>query len=139
MFGMGSNFNITSNGSNNIQSISQRNGECIININGKRSVVKGSNVNIINNKIFVDGKEYTGHEELKSDCKILNVSIEGNIDSISCQGSVNVKGDVKNTINCGGSVSVVGDVNGSIDCGGSCNIVGKHIGEIDAGGSVNIK
>ncbi|HFD2033575.1 TPA: hypothetical protein ACF2DD_002152 [Clostridium perfringens] len=139
MFRINNNFNITSRGNNNIQSINQSNGKCIININGKKTVVKGNNVNIVNNKIFVDGKEYTEHDELQSEYKILNVIIEGNVDKINCQGSVEVRGNVKNAIDCGGSVSVVGDVDGSIDCGGSCNIVGTHIGEIDAGGSVNIK
>ncbi|MBS4893736.1 MAG: hypothetical protein KHZ90_08175 [Veillonella parvula] len=139
MFRINNNFNITSRGNNNIQSINQSNGKCIININGKKTVVKGNNVNIVNNKIFIDGKEYTEHDELQSEYKTLNVIIEGNVDKINCQGSVEVRGNVKNTIDCGGSVSVVGDVDGSIDCGGSCNIVGTHIGDIDAGGSVNIK
>lgn len=132
-------------------SISNNNGSINVNINGKKYSFKGNDVTIENGKIFVDGKEFKEDEDLSNGAKIVNVVIEGNInslkcdcsasvsgnvDEINCAGSVTVGGSVNNDIDCGGSCTVNGDVKGNVDCGGSCTVNGSHIGNIDAGGSV---
>ena len=124
-------------GMNINQSISSSNGYTTITVNGKSKTVKGDNVSVINGKIFVDGKEYKEHDELKDDYKVVNVLIEGNVNTLKSSCSVAVKGNV-GTIDCGGSCSVDGDVTGEIDCGGSCTVKGNHKGNIDAGGSVRV-
>ena len=67
--------------------------------------------------------------------KTINITVEGNVDSVKCNGSVTVNnGDVHKSIDCGGSVDIEGNVEGGIDCGGSVRIGGHHTGDIDAGG-----
>ena len=53
--------------------------------------IKGNNVSIINNKIFVDGKEI-GTEE-----KEINIIVEGNLDKleVDCCNSIKVNGVTK--------------------------------------------
>lgn len=109
-----------------------------VTINGKTIQVPNGNVSIINNKVFVDGKEIDTSDTDLSKSSIVNISIEGNVDKIHCNGSVEVKGNVSKGIDCGGSVQITGDVDGAIDCGGSVRITGSHKGEIDAGGSVRV-
>jgi hypothetical protein len=111
-----------------------------VTINGKTIQVPNGNVSIINNKVFVNGKEIdTSDTDLKSNCGTINISVEGNVDKIDCNGSVKVKGNVSKGIDCGGSVEITGDVDGLIDCGGSVKITGSHKGDIDAGGSVSVR
>lgn len=50
----------------------------MVTINGK--TYKGNNVSMINNKVFIDGKEVTGDD---SDSKVINIKIEGNIETLS--------------------------------------------------------
>lgn len=99
--------------------ISSSNGVCKIIIDGKGIIVKGNNVSVVNGKIVVDGKEFHGEDIFKEDYCIQNVTIEGNVKSVDCGGSVIVNGNVEGSIDCGGSVNINGDHKGSIDCGGS--------------------
>lgn len=104
-------------------------------INGKSYEIPNGGVSIINNKIYVDGKEFT--EGMKKDCKIVNVDIYGNVEQINCESSVTVNGNVCN-INCGGSCEVKRDVFGDIRSGGSVSC--KNVkGSVNAGGSVRCK
>jgi hypothetical protein len=128
-----SKFNITNS---NCNSISCNNGT--ITINGKQIQANG-NISIVNGKVFVNGKELEDKDMTFNSNSIVNIKVEGDVQEINCNGSVEVVGNVGGTIDCGGSVQISGDVNGSIDCGGSVQIQGKHEGEIDAGGSVIIK
>lgn len=129
--------NITNN--INHSSIITKNGVSKVTINGVTRIIKGNNISIQNNKIFVDGKEYIDEENIDlMSSKIINITINGDIESIDTAGDLNVIGNCGN-IDCAGSCKIEGDVNGDIDCAGSCNINGKHIGKIDACGSVSIK
>lgn len=103
-----------------------------ITINGKTIECSGSNSVVIRNgQIIVDGEtiEKCSHNQ--------NVIIEGNVNSLDCDGSVEVRGNT-GSIDCGGSCNVTGNVEGNVDAGGSVNC--KNVsGNIDAGGSVHYK
>ena len=103
-----------------------------ITINGKTITCSGTNVVISNGKVIVDGK--TIQECNSGDIK---VTIEGDVNKIDCDGSVEVHGN-SGSIDCGGSCEVSGDVKGDIDAGGSVTC-GNVSGDIDAGGSVRCR
>lgn len=99
-------------------------------VNGKTLTCSGSNISIVNNKIFVDGKQISG--DVTENC---DVHIYGDVENIECEGSVscnNVNGNIK----AGGSVNC-DDVGGSINCGGSCNC-DEVKGNVTAGGSIRM-
>ena len=97
-------------------------------VNGKTIQCNGNNVSIVNNKVFVDGKEISDEAVKKCD-----VYIYGDVENISCEGSIQCN-DVKGDIECGGSVNC-DNVGGSINCGGSCNC-DEVKGNVTAGGSI---
>lgn len=103
-----------------------------ITINGKTITCSGTNVVINNGKVIVDGNII--QECNSSDIK---VTIEGDVNKIDCDGSVEVHGNSGN-IDCGGSCEVGGDVEGDINAGGSITC-GNVSGDIDAGGSVRCR
>lgn len=91
----------------------------------------GSCIAINNGNIIVDGKvvhEYSGN---------IKVVINGDVNKIRCDGSVEVNGNAGN-IDCGGSCHIGGNVDGNVDAGGSINC-GNVSGDIDAGGSVRCR
>ena len=99
-------------------------------VNGKDIVCNRSNVSIINNKVFVDGKEVS--DKATKNC---DVYIYGDVEHIECKGSVKCN-NVKGNIQAGGSVNC-DDVGGNINCGGSCNCDDVS-GSVTAGGSIRI-
>lgn len=99
-----------------------------ITINGKTIEVSGSNISVINNKIFVDGKEISDEVSKNAD-----IYIYGDVGSIETDKSVNCD-NVKGHINAGGSVNC-DDVGGNIECGGSVNC-DSIAGDVTAGGSI---
>jgi len=120
----------------------------MITINGK--TFHGSNITVINDRVFIDGKEVNAGD---SSGKILEVVISGETASINSEAPVTVNGNVHGNVKtygalqCSGSitgkvdagVSVnCGDINGNVNAGGSVNC-GYVSGGIDAGGSVNRK
>ncbi len=99
-------------------------------INGKEIKCNGNNVTVINNKVFVDGKEVS-NKAIKNS----NIYIYGNVKKIKCEGSVQCN-DVEGDIQCGGSVSC-DDVGGNINCEGSCNC-DRVNGSVTASGSISM-
>ena len=83
-------------------------------VNGKDIVCNGNNVSIMNNKVFVNGKEVS--DKATKNC---DVYIYGDVEHLECEGSVQCN-NVKGNIQAGGSVNC-DDVGGNINCGGSCN------------------
>ena len=73
--------------------------------------IKGDNVSIINNKIFVDGKEI-GTEE-----KEINIIVEGNLDKleVDCCNSIKVNGVTKDVEVSNGNITISGDVKGNVN------------------------
>lgn len=99
-------------------------------INGKSFNVKGNNVSIINNKVYVDGKQVdTG--ELSGEVVI---KFEGDLANLQSDGGVTVNGNVHGDVDAKGSVNC-GNVEGDVDAGGSINC-GNVKGDADAGGSI---
>lgn len=100
-----------------------------VTINGKAIECNGSNIDIQNGEVIVEGKtigEYSGD---------VLVIVDGDVEKLNCAGSVEVKGN-SGCIDCGGSCTIGGSVNGDIDAGGSVSC-GNVSGDIDAGGSVS--
>ena len=83
--------------------------------------IKGNNVSIINNKIFVDGKEI-GTEE-----KEINIIVEGNLDKleVDCCNSIKVNGVTKDVEVSNGNITINGDVKGNVN-----NINGNIIAKV---------
>ena len=101
-------------------------------INGQTFSCSGNNVVIQNGAVIVDGKVI--QSDIGNNVKVV---INGDVNKITCSGSVEVHGN-SGSIDCGGSCTVDGDVNGNIDAGGSITC-GNVSGDIDAGGSVRCK
>ena len=85
-------------GNINIKGSKLGNGTVISGGNIKNSSIEGNSVSIINNKIFVDGKEIETEE------KVINIIVEENLDKleVDCCNSIKVNGvtkDVKGNVN----------------------------------------
>lgn len=104
----------------------------IININGKLISVTGSDISIINDKVYVGGKLV--EEGLSGSVEI---SFTGDLASLKVDGSATVNGNVQGFVDAGGSVNCE-DVEKSVDAGGSVNC-GTVGGSVDAGGSVSMR
>ncbi len=89
----------------------------------------GNSVSIINGVVTVDGVQQDG--TLTGEVRL---KIEGTLDSLTTDASVDMTGRINGNVEAGGSVRC-DDVGGSINAGGSirCDDVG---GSINAGGSV---
>lgn len=66
----------------------------------------------------------------------MKIEFQGDLATLDCGGSVNVKGNVLGNVDSGGSVEC-GDVGGDVDAGGSVKC-GKVNGDVDAGGSIKM-
>ena len=86
--------------------------------------IKGNNVSIINNKIFVDGKEI-GTEE-----KEINIIVERNLDKleVDCCNSIKVNGVTKDVEVSNGNITISGDVKGNVN-NINGNIIAKVVNE----------
>lgn len=116
-------------------SMSSCNGVTKVIINGKETIIRGENVSICGSRIFVDGQEYSDVDGLYKDSNVISITIEGNVNSIDCNGDVTVRGNV-DSIRADGNVNIDGSVEGNVNAGGNCNIAGNHTGRINAGGNV---
>ena len=100
-----------------------------------QSSYSGSNVSIVNNKVYIDGVLQGQHDNDKS----ISIVIEGNIESLSVDAcnSVQVKGGVTGAVktvsgditcgNVGGSVSTI---SGDVRCGNISGSVSTVSGDI---------
>ena len=110
-------------GNINIKGSKLGNGTVIIGGNIKNSSIsiEGNNVSIINNKIFVDGKEIETEE------KVINIIVEGNLDKleVDCCNSIKVNGVTKDVEVSNGNITISGDVKGNVN-----NINGNIIAKV---------
>ncbi|WXZ78743.1 hypothetical protein KSU13_06735 [Fusobacterium nucleatum] len=88
----------------------------------KNSSIEGNSISIINNKIFVDGKEIETEE------KVINIIVEGNLDKleVDCCNSIKVNGVTKDVEVSNGNISINGDVKGNVN-NINGNIIAKAI------------
>ena len=111
-------------GNINIKGSKLGNGTVIIGGNIKNSSIsiEGNNVSIINNKIFVDGKEIETEE------KVINIIVEGKLDKleVDCCNSIKVNGVTKDVEVSNGNISINGDVKGNVN-NINGNIIAKAI------------
>ena len=108
-------------GNINIKGSKLGNGTVIIGRNIKNSSIKGNSISIINNKIFVDGKEIETEE------KVINIIVEGNLDKleVDCCNSIKVNGVTKDVEVSNGNITISGDVKGNVN-----NINGNIIAKV---------
>ncbi|WP_339062418.1 hypothetical protein [Fusobacterium polymorphum] len=108
-------------GNINIKGSKLGNGTVIIGGNIKNSSIEGNSVSIINNKIFVDGKEIETEE------KVINIIVEGNLDKleIDCCNSIKINGVTKDIEVSNGNIAISGDVKGNVN-----NINGNIIAKV---------
>lgn len=104
-----------------------------VTINGKTINVKGNNISVINNKIYVDGNIIeTG--ELSGDVHII---VDGNINKLETGSSATIKGDVLGDVKSGTSTTCQ-NINGSVKAGTSVSC-GNVDGDVKAGTSISMK
>ena len=108
-------------GNINIKGSKLGNGTVIIGGNIKNSSIEGNSISIINNKIFVDGKEIETEE------KVINIIVEGNLDKleVDCCNSIKVNGVTKDVEVSNGNITISGDVKGNVN-----NINGNIIAKV---------
>jgi len=108
-------------GNINIKGSKLGNGTVIIGRNIKNSSIEGNSVSIINNKIFVDGKEIETEE------KVINIIVEGNLDKleVDCCNSIKVNGVTKDIEVSNGNIAISGDVKGNVN-----NVNGNIIAKV---------
>jgi hypothetical protein len=103
-----------------------------ITINGVTIETDGSNIHVSS-----DGNVSVGGVTVSSGHSgTINVKFEGDLASLTCNGSAVVEGNVQKDVDAGGSVSVAGGVGGNVDAGGSVAVGGNIGGSADAGGSI---
>lgn len=105
----------------------------IIKNNYGRTIIKGGTITITDGKTFVDGKPVDELNAINPDEKVINISIEGNVERLEVDycSTIKVTGDCKRIKTSNGDIEIGGDVAGdvhtnmgSITCGnieGDCH------------------
>lgn len=107
----------------------------MVTINGVKisGNVTGSNVVVINGKVFVNGKDVT------PDTKEINIDVQGNIEKLEVDAcsKITITGDVHNVKTQSGDVDISGNVNGNIqtmsgdvDCGNVSGSISTMSGDV---------
>lgn len=81
-------------------------------INGQRITGSVRNVEVKNNKVFIDGEplDTSGYKE-----KVLNIVVEGTVESVKTDnGDITVNGNSGSVATANGDVKVHGNVTGSV-------------------------
>lgn len=101
-----------------------------VNVNGKTFTIEGDHksVTVINGKLYVDGKPYTGVADYEN-YEVVKVVVNGNVGNIDAT-TVEVNGNVSGSVD-GTTIKVTGDVGGNID-GTTVTVGGDVQGGIDA-------
>lgn len=105
----------------------------IIRNNNCRTIIKGGTITITDGKTYVDGKPIEELNAINTDEKVINITIEGNVERLEVDycTSIKVTGDAKRIKTNNGDIEIGGDVAGdvhtnmgSITCGnveGDCH------------------
>lgn len=108
----------------------------IVRVNGKDiKVPDGSVVNLVNNKLYINGLEWEGDEEDDGRLTgVVRLELSGDIKEVHTDVSLHVHGDVHGSASAGISVQC-GNVTGHVKAGSS--VTCKDVaGNITAAGSV---
>lgn len=83
--------------------------------NGNRIEVSGSNISVINGRVFVDGKEYTD-EDKNVKYKDITIVVNGSPEVVRNEsGNIIVRGDVKGNVGAAsGDIEISGNVGGNV-------------------------
>lgn len=83
----------------------------MISINGQN--FKGQNIQISNNKIYIDGKRVDKQFE---DDKVFNIEVEGPLSKLDVDNaeSIIVNGDCGNAKSTNGNIKITGDIAGDV-------------------------
>lgn len=76
-------------------------------INGKK--YNGNSVSIVNNKVYVDGKEQEDLDNIVEK----DITIIGNVHDIDCH-NLKVKGNITGDVDCH-NLNITGDIKGDVD------------------------
>lgn len=100
-----------------------------VSINGR--IYTGNNISINGNNVIIDGNVQS--EELNN--KKIEIAILCNVDKITCEESIIVKGNITGNVEAGTSVSC-GNIKGDVSAGSSVNCDDIN-GNVMAGSSIN--
>lgn len=103
-----------------------------INISGRS--FSGSNIAIINDRIYVDGVDVT-NQDGKPATGIVKIEVTGDVNVVNCDRALDIKGNVTGGAKSGGSLNC-GDITGNAESNGSMN-AGHIGGNARSGGSMN--
>ncbi len=106
-----------------------------VTINGKTITSSGS-ISIINGKVYIDGKEQETGDE-----KVINISIEGNVEKLEAPGcgTITVSGNAGTVSTTSGDVEIGGDVHSGVSStSGNIEVEGNVSGNLSST-SGNIK
>ena len=107
-----------------------------ITINGK-TYSGGRNISVVNNRVFIDGKDVTGEGTEKE----INITVNGNLEELHVDACnrVQVTGDCQQVKTASGSVRVGGAVGGKVQStSGSIQVSGPVSGDVEStSGSVH--
>ncbi len=104
-----------------------------VHVNGRVvEVPDGSNISIVNNKLYVNGLEWEGDDGGDGRLTgVVRVELSGDIKEVKTDSSLHVHGDVQGNVEAGGSIQC-GNVTGHVKAGGSvhCKDVSGHINAV---------
>lgn len=103
-----------------------------ISINGRN--FEGNDIQIFNDRIFVDGIDVTDQDG-KAVTGIVKIEITGDVKVVKCDRALEIKGNVNGDAKSGGSLNC-GDITGNAESSGSLN-AGNIGGNARSGGSMN--
>jgi hypothetical protein len=107
-----------------------------VHVNGRViEVPDGSSINIMGNKLYVNGLEWEGDDGGDGRLNgVVRVELSGDIKEVKTDSSLHVHGDIKGAVSVGGSVKCE-NITGHVKAGGS--VTCKDVaGSVTAAGSV---
>lgn len=107
-----------------------------VRVNGKDvKVPDGSVVNVVNDKLYINGLEWKGGEDDDGSLTgVVRLELSGDIKEVKTDASLHVHGDVQGSASAGGSIKC-GNITGHVKAGGSVNCQNVS-GNVTAAGSV---
>lgn len=121
---------ITTN-ENDAVEVSSNGKVCKITVNGVTKTVPGSISSVIGKRVYVDGKAVPMEGlDVHSDSEIINITIEGSAQDITCTGTVTVHGNVSGKIASDEDVCICGDMSGTIIAEGDVSVEGTYEGPV---------